>query len=651
MSIQIKQIALYSRSGEIRTIDFRLGAVNIITGKSRTGKSAIIDIVDYCLGRSEFNMFEGVNRETVVWYAVVLQVDEGQVLLAKPAPVGAAKSQRRVYMQMAETVTLPPLEELQTNTNDQAVKTHLSRLLGISPNETMVSENRTTGSFEATIDHTKYYLFQDQSLVANRKLLFYRQDEDFISQHIKDTMPYFLGAVQEDRLQLMQQLKNARRQLALARRRLTEAESVVSERLAQAQTLLIEAQDAGILSVDISPQSNDEMLRTLQTALEWEPRITRQEAGDLLSAAHSELREAQLHFNSKLREIREAESFLENSRGYTGEVEQQALRLQSINVFNSNGFEDDQCPICLSHLENPPPSVEAIRHSLSHINQRLTVVRREQPRLQEHLGTLYDELEELRVQLRSAKEAADTLTLQDQVAARIQNVNVQAARVVGRISLYLENLTIIDHNETLRQRVRDAEQRVEDLTTQVEPDEMEDLRESILNVISRQMTTWADRLEMEHAGNPFRLDVKKLTVVADTPERPITMERMGSAENWLGCHLISLIALHRHFIRRNRPVPNFLILDQPSQVYFPSYESYIALEGEMGSLDEVEVDIVAVQRMFDFLFDVTEELHPDFQLIVMEHANLSNERFQQALVEEPWRGGRALIPQEWLGME
>lgn len=53
--------------------------------------------------------------------------------------------------------------------------------------------------------------------------------------------------------------------------------------------------------------------------------------------------------------------------------------------------------------------------------------------------------------------------------------------------------------------------------------------------------------------------------------------------------------------------------------------------------------------MFNFLFDICEELHPDFQIIVMEHANLSDGWFQETLTENPWRAGRALIPEERLG--
>ena len=214
--------------------------------------------------------------------------------------------------------------------------------------------------------------------------------------------------------------------------------------------------------------------------------------------------------------------------------------------------------------------------------------------------------------------------------------------------MYVENVAATDVNAQLRSEEREADLRLQAILAELDSDEVEDLTDSVLRVISGQMTEWAKTLHLEFAGNPYRLDEKRLTVVADTPSLPIPMDRQGSGENWLGCHLIALLALHQEFIRRKRPVPAFIIFDQPSQVYFPSYESYSALEGEETNLEEVGADVVAVQRMYDFLFDVAEALSPDLQIIVMEHANLDDKRFQAGLVEAPWRGERALIPPEWL---
>ena len=83
------------------------------------------------------------------------------------------------------------------------------------------------------------------------------------------------------------------------------------------------------------------------------------------------------------------------------------------------------------------------------------------------------------------------------------------------------------------------------------------------------MTRWAEDLELEHTGS-VRLDLKRLTVVADTEQGPAPLMRIGSAANWIGYHLVAHLALHRYFTRQSRPVPRFLMLDQLTQAYYPS---------------------------------------------------------------------------------
>ena len=132
MSLQIKQIALYNVKGAVRVLNFSLGKVNIITGKSNTGKSALIDIVEYCLGRSTFNVPEGVIRDSVSWYAVLYHYANTEILIAKPAPRLGQQSQSQVYFEVGSKITLPPLSKLIPNSNDDAILKYLTQLLGIS---------------------------------------------------------------------------------------------------------------------------------------------------------------------------------------------------------------------------------------------------------------------------------------------------------------------------------------------------------------------------------------------------------------------------------------------------------------------------------------------------------------------------------------
>jgi hypothetical protein len=166
--------------------------------------------------------------------------------------------------------------------------------------------------------------------------------------------------------------------------------------------------------------------------------------------------------------------------------------------------------------------------------------------------------------------------------------------------------------------------------------------DSMLQLISQDMTRWSQRLRLEHSEHSVRLDPDRLTVVADTRTGPIALPRMGSQANIVGYHLVAHLALHKWFIENERPVPRFLFFDQPTQPFYP--------DEVLSSTDEAlsDEDRERVHDLFALLRDVADELGGALQIIVPDHANLPNEWFQSAVVEN-WRGGDALVPSHWLG--
>jgi Protein of unknown function (DUF3732) len=60
-----------------------------------------------------------------------------------------------------------------------------------------------------------------------------------------------------------------------------------------------------------------------------------------------------------------------------------------------------------------------------------------------------------------------------------------------------------------------------------------------------------------------------------------------------------------------------------------------------------DADWEAVLRQFTLMRDVVADLKGDLQLIVTGHANLRDIWFQDSLIDN-WRGGNALVPEDWL---
>ena len=127
----------------------------------------------------------------------------------------------------------------------------------------------------------------------------------------------------------------------------------------------------------------------------------------------------------------------------------------------------------------------------------------------------------------------------------------------------------------------------------------------------------------------------KVTVVVDH-DRPIPLKEMGSGANWLGSHLITMFGLHKYFLSHNRPVPNFLFLDQPSQVYFPE-----------GATADEDMDVQAVTKVFNFIRDRVAEMDGKMQVIVVDHAKLDDADFAAETVEDWKYTGLKLVPPAW----
>src|SRR5260221_11318738 len=108
MHFHIKQIILWPRDGAFlpRRLTFQQGSVNVISGNSRTGKSAIIPIIDYCLGADKCTIPVKTVRDACSWFGVVVETDFGEKLFARREP-GEQKTTGDMYVVEGASVEIP----------------------------------------------------------------------------------------------------------------------------------------------------------------------------------------------------------------------------------------------------------------------------------------------------------------------------------------------------------------------------------------------------------------------------------------------------------------------------------------------------------------------------------------------------------------
>lgn len=189
--MQILELVLYGYNHKVRHLPFKLGQVNIITGRSKSGKSAVGDIIDYCLGGNSCNIADGVVRENVAWYGLLLQFEKERVFVARKNPDKGQQTTTTCYIEVGASLEVPEQCNFSPNTNVSGIEEALTRRIGISENLNTPPEGQSRLPLAANIRHSLYYCFQGQDEIAAKNFLFHHQSEDFITQAIKDTIPYF----------------------------------------------------------------------------------------------------------------------------------------------------------------------------------------------------------------------------------------------------------------------------------------------------------------------------------------------------------------------------------------------------------------------------------------------------------------------------
>jgi hypothetical protein len=648
MSIQVLDIVLYSHDGQRRILSLQPGHVNIITGASKTGKSALVEIVDYCFGSSECKVPEGIIRRAIGWFGLRLKIGDGQAFIARQCPGERARSSEACFVDVSNSVDIPDAVALRQTTNVQGLVALLSGWSGIGDNVHQPPPGQARAPVVATVRHALDLCLQAQDEIARKTQLFHAPEEDprrqaHRFQALQDALPFFLGAVDDDFVRKNEELRRLRDELRVCERRLAELAALRGEGGSKAAALLAQARDVGLTSVGDLTRWEDvvaALKEVAATPLVAVPSNLPDGAEHArLSGQRSQLLEQQRRLRA---EIQAARAFDEDGKGFSREASEQQARLKTIGIFE--GIEAGrQCPLCAHDLDDttPIPSAEDLKAELAKVSTRLASVSRAAPQVEKAIGDLelrlanvLRELTKNRSEMEAVRAASDRLS-------QVQDDATKRAHIVGRISVYLESLPDLPDTKVLLERAEGLRKQCAVLEQDLSADNVRERLDSITSLLGEKMTAWARRLELEHSAFPLRLDLRKLTVVADTRQGPVPMERMGSAENWVGYHLIAHLALHEWFTMQMRPVPRFLLIDQPSQVYFPPEKD----PDETGVVQNDD-DRQALLRMFTVIFDVVQSLAPEFQVIITEHADLADAAYRDAVVER-WRGGLKLVPDDW----
>lgn len=489
--MQLLGIILYNATGDQRVVTFKPGTLNVVTGDPGSGKSALLDIVDFCLGRSTVTMAVGPITRTVAWYAVLLQLPGGRAFVGRPAPQSGAASSSRAMIEIGAEIEPPPFDRLEVNTDADTVREQLGRAIGIGENAADRGPMSFREPLEANLGHAVLLCLQRQSEIANRDLLFHRQGEEDgeIGRAIRDTLPYFLGAVPRDQAVQRQRLTIARRDLRRAENELARARAADEEIETNLRAMVREAIVAGVLT-DEPHEGRADMLAALQSVLGGPPA---QIGDDVVAERRQRLERQRSELRLALRAAGDQVALLEgmesDEQGYEGVVGQQVSRLRSLDLLGDVD-SGEVCPLCGHSTDGEDASISDLRDAAEHLHGQLASVEAIRPRRRQALQELSTQIDGLRQQLRAADEALAGLDATEAGDGGGGSRAEQQAFTRGRIQHFLASAQSAEATELrlLEERATVRHEAVEALEAGLNVDDAREQVTSRLAIVGADMT-------------------------------------------------------------------------------------------------------------------------------------------------------------------
>lgn len=630
MKFYISKLILWPNNPKntVQVLSFCHDKINIIHGRSGTGKSAIISIIDYCLGSSRCSIPVGIIREKVEWFGLLVNIDGTNILIARKSPL--SRDRRECHLSIMEDDDLPS-QIIATSTLSE-FKDKINNILKIT--NLSISDNLKSHDGRPSYRDMISFNFLPQHIVANPNILFYKADSYLNKEKLKKIFPYTLGIVDVEYLLKEKEYTKIKKECDQLEKQLENQKKAFSFWSEQIKFIWNEAVELGLIEI----AEGEDYLTTLKklndvfitgNLSEKLSPLNYQYTNDQYKKSYKEEEELQSRVDQIRKKIRNYEKMSNNAEFFTEAVSIEKTRAVNIQWLKDKLIDDAVCVICgnkTSHLNDVIQNIENKLHKL----EKMSNVLQENPIVDKQIEQSKIELIEKENELNIIRKRRLKLEM---ICESTKDSISRVYLLFGKLQSLLNTLSEVDEDSDLVNQIKKYNENLIILKSYFLSKKKELNEDFILNEINELIKGHGRNLKLQKES-PM-LDIKELTLSfkSSQNEKEYLWE-VGSGENWMGYHLATFLALHEYFIKNPfSPVFSFLVIDQPSQVYFPSASTganqldTISQEQFEKLKQERDADIQATKRIFRALergrSRSIDNVNYNYQIIVLEHADSS----------------------------
>lgn len=641
MKSYIKFIIIFCKNGEKRIVPLEQG-VNIITGESKTGKSALVEIIDYCLCSTRCTVPKGKITEFSYLYTLVMLIGDSTYIIARYNWDNGGKMH---FSKEAADFSPENLEVTyfieKTALSYKDVKNKIECVLGLFITN-MATDADQKGK-KASLRNMVSYLFQHQNLMASKFALFYRFSDFYKRKDAIEQFPVFAGIISQayysDLIQL-NTLKSQLKQKQNKQKANKKSITIIKENLTPLLTdyfALLEQDFDGNMPVQKMLKIASDLPELDDSQLFGENKITERysELNDELENLRNEEREILLRINN-----------INNASGAGNSFSQMLKDLKQQTIVAEIETDEYTCPLCGQKCQEISDNDLKLIEATNWLDDELKITAKYTADFSEDIRKLNEAHSKIEEKIRDVWKQIKTIEKKFISSKTLTSKREKVNYAKARIALYAEVSssgifeTADGDIEKLKEKIVRLEQKIKRFNVDKKMSEAEIFLSDNMNRLSLM-------LDFEDEYKPIDLNFGLTDGSFDIYQHQksnenIHLYEMGSGANWVSCHIALFLSfLHYFSARGNSPMPLIMFFDQPSQVYFPQ-------DNDKGEIDQA--DLVAVNRMYKTIFDEINFIGKDTgilpQIIIVDHVDGNNleckEEFNK-YVRCNWGNGKALI--------
>lgn len=625
MNSYIKAICVLSKEGERKEVEFTSG-LNIITGESKSGKSALLEIIDYCMGSSRSYIPKGIITNFTEFFVTVFRIGTLNLIVGRKSFEDNGRKQ--MYVIRTKTFDINDIKlELFTEetmiTVDQAKK-ELEAAFGMEITDMSDNTNKKEG--RPSVRNMTSYLFQHQNLIANKFALFYRFDDYYKKEDVIKQFPIFAGWVDQEYYSLLIQLDELEKNKKRNERDKTSYNNAV-ERL-RGRLIKSFISYYALLGKELDENTPIHILLQLRKKL---PDFTRESyLSEEMEVRYFALKE---RLELKRREKHDLDLTVKNlelSRNYGDSYQENLKRLDERGEYSKPEIGEYVCPLCGKPHEK-------LNEKMNDLNKSKKWLQNEIQGVGEQNLSFFAELNHLNHNKRSLTDEIKDLTREIERTEGIFKGLKDNKRLDEQIIYYKAKIDsdceiVESQRSSLAQLAEsDYDSDISFIKNKIKAYNVKFYEAEAMTFINGNINRIIEKLDFEEEYRPtkikFELDTFNLYHEDKINKTNVYLSEMGSGANWLSCHLSLFLSLLHYFaVQKTSILPSFLFIDQPSQVYFPPLKTdYINFTETQQMLNSKDKEVVTVENMYIAILDEIELINEAAgfrpQIIITDHVD------------------------------